>query len=203
MENDDKKETKAMWVGTTTLFIILFISLVGVSFTQNDAVIGFFAVLFLIDFIFECVILIKHFLTKKKTKKEELGLFDTNTIITCNTSKVISFKVIIDGTEIGRIKDKGHLFLGLPKGTHTISFKSKFDQTHELSFEILDAPIEIKFKFVFKKKILVRTLTFEQQLELYRELTKPKKMHKSRMVSSDYEPYTDEEMDTYDLLDGD
>lgn len=141
--------------------------------------------------------------TKKKTKKEQLGLFDTNTIITCNTSKIISFKVIIDGTEIGRIKDKGHLFLGLPKGTHTILFKSKFDQTDAISFEILDAPIEINFKFVFKKKILVRTLTFEQQLELYRELTRPKKIHKSRMASSDYEPYTDEEMDTYDLLDGD
>ena len=203
MKNDDKKETKAMWEGTTTLFIILFIALVCVSFTKNDAVIGVFAVLFLIDFIFECVIITKHILTKRKTKKAELGLFDTNTIITCNTSKVISFKVIIDGTEIGRIKDKGHLFLGLPKGTHTISFKSKFDQSNELSFEILDAPIEIKFKFVFKKKTLVRTLTFEQQLELYRELTKPKKMHKSKMVSNDYEPYTDEEMDTYDLLDGD
>lgn len=203
MKNDDKKETKAMWEGTTTLFIILLVALVCASFTQNDAVIGVFAVLFLIDFIFECVIIIKHILTTKKTKKEELGLFDTNTIITCNTSKVISFKVIIDGTEIGRIKDKGHLFLGLPKGTHTISFKSKFDKTNELSFEILDAPIEIKFKFIFKKKIFARTLTFEQQLELYRELTKPKKMHKSGMVSTDYEPYTDEEMDTYDLLDGD
>ncbi len=127
----------------------------------------------------------------------------TNTIITCNTSKVLGFKVIIDETEVGIIKDKGHLFLGLPKGKHTICFKSKFDQTNVASFEISDSAIEIKFKFIFKKKIIVRELTIGQQVELYRELTKPKEVYKPQRATSEYEPYTDEELDTYDLLDGD
>lgn len=207
MKIDDKKEIKAMWTGTTALFVVLFVALVCVSFTQNDGAIAFFAVLFLIDFIFECVLVAKHVLTKKKTKKEELELIKTNTVITCNTAKVIGFQVIVDGTEIGRIKDKGHLFLGLPVGTHTIYFKSKFEQTEQVSFEILDTYVEIEFKYVFKKKILVRALNAEQLVKLYQDLTKPKESYKHRKVAGkttcEYEPFTDEEMDTYDLLDGD
>lgn len=93
-----------------------------------------------------------------------------NVVITCNTSSVLEYKVIIDDNEVGKIKDKGHLCLTLPKGVHTIFFKNWADKTRMTEFEVLSEDLEINLKRVFRNKITIKPLTFETSSKFSNEV---------------------------------
>lgn len=93
-----------------------------------------------------------------------------NVVITCNTSSVLNYKVIIDDKEVGQIKDKGHLCLTLIKGTHTIYFKAGLEKTPKNTFDIATEDIEINLKRVFKNKITIKPLTFETSSKFSNEV---------------------------------
>lgn len=93
-----------------------------------------------------------------------------NVVVTCNTSSVLEYKVIIDDKEVGQIKDKGHLCLTLPQGTHTILFKNWADKTRTFTFDVLSEDLEINMKRIFRSKITVKPLTFETSTKFSNEI---------------------------------
>lgn len=93
-----------------------------------------------------------------------------NVVITCNTSSVLNYKVIIDDKEVGQIKDKGHLCLTLITGTHTIYFKAGLEKIPKTTFDIATEDIEINLKRVFRNKITIKPLTFETSSKFSNEI---------------------------------
>lgn len=98
-------------------------------------------------------------------------MFDEfNIVVTCNISGVLKYHVIIDGKEVGQIKDKGHLCLTLPKGPHTIFFKNWAGETSKTTFDVTAEDLEINLKRVFGNKITIKPLTFETATKFSNEI---------------------------------
>lgn len=127
----------------------------------------------------------------------------SNFFLTCKTSRLFKLKVFIDDKQVGKIGDKGFIYQELSAGTHSIYFKGLLYTSEVTNFEI-NKPylIDMVFSLFFKGKVKIRSLTIGQKVERYFEIMSKRK-RKEEVIRSDYEPYTDEELDTYDLLDGD
>lgn len=242
---------------TSIILGILFAFLVAVSFSHNDAMIVVFAVAFAIAFIAECVFGIKYMVDKKKriTPKRNQRNINFNVLITCKTTSLLKYDLIIDDKVVGKIKNKEHVCLNLPFGIHTICFKSLGEKSKKMSFEVNTIDLEINYKRIFKRSIIIRELTSEtlekvinqnykrqavikkvrilgerrsgnsREYSLYSVLVIYKDGKKDRLELrgdsklfkdlqrymsdkeienvSNYRPFTDEELDVYDLLDED
>ncbi len=242
---------------TSIVLGILFAILVAVSFSENDAVIAVFATLFAIVFVADCIFGIMCLLDKKRRRSPKYNKLCNhfNVLITCKTTSLLKYRVIIDGKEVGEIKNGEHLCLNLPIGVHTIFFKSWGEKIKTMSFEVNSTNVEINFKRTFKSSVEIRPLSTEtldriikqnyqkligikkvKILDVYKSddareyplysllvifkdgnrenlnLRGNSKLFKDLQIYIDekeienldkYRPFTDEELDTYDLLDGD
>lgn len=130
--------------------------------------------------------------------------YSSNLIITCKSSRVVPFKVFIDDKQVGKIKDKHFLYLKLNEGKHSLYFKGLLYKSKVYDFEIKKPYFtDITFNLCFKEKVEANYLTIGQRAERMHEVLIDKKNKPSKKQSNEYKSYTDEEMDTYDLLDGD
>lgn len=242
---------------TSIVLGILFVILVAVSFSQSDALIAVFATPFVVAFITECIFVTMCLVDKKKRRLPKNNTRDVNfnVLITCKTTSLLNYDVIIDDKVVGKIKDKEQLCLNLPIGNHTICFRSFGEKSKKMPFEVNSANLEINYKRVFRSSIVIRPLTSEtiervieqnykrqigikkvKVLDVYRsedareyplylllvvfkdgnkeylKLRSNSKLFKDLQIYINekeiedidkYRPFTDEELDTYDLLDGD
>lgn len=242
---------------TSIVLGILFVILVAVSFSKNDAAITVFSAFFAVAFVSECVFGIMCLFDKKKRRlpKHKKLCNHFNVLITCKTTSLLKYHIIIDGKKVGEIKNGEHLCLNLPIGVHTIFFKSWGEKTKILSFEVNSTNVEINFRRTFKSSVEIRPLTTKTLdriiKQIYQKQTGIKKVEVLDVHQSDnareyplysllvifkdgnreylnlrgnsklfkdlqiyinekeiekldrYRPFTDEELDTYDLFDGD
>ncbi len=90
-----------------------------------------------------------------------------NVIFTCETSRVLKTKIIIDGNEVGKIDNGEQFSTTLPIGTHKVVFRNCGSSTKPFGFEVGENKVLIHLKMYLRTVVTSKVLQDEDMSNLF------------------------------------
>ncbi len=92
---------------------------------------------------------------------------ENNILITCETSRVLKTKIIIDGKEVGKIDNGERFSLTLPEGKHQVVFRNFGSSTKPFDFEVGEEKLLIHLKMYLRTTITSQILKEDDICDIF------------------------------------